>query len=185
MTIKEAWKDCMGKDADLYTLTDIPAPRSNAKSATECRKICKQNICRCYGVTWGCPPGVGSVSQCAAAVSTFPKCVVISRRYSVSIRDRDSINAAAGEVQNTLRTFNLYLREHGYRTLALADEGCNYCEKCSYPEPCTHPGMRVDSMGGYGIMVVDYLENNGIEVPYEEDAVTIRYLMLFDDTHTH
>ena len=185
MSIKDAWNDFMGADSSKFTLTDIPVPRHTPATISECRRICRQNVCHCYGVTWGCPPGIEDAPTCSAAVSTFDKCVMLSRRVPISIRDKAAVDANASAVQNVLRSFNEFLREHGYRTLALADNGCNYCPKCTYPEPCAYPDKRIPSMGGYGIMIVDHLENNGIEVPFEEDAVTIRYVILYDDSKVH
>ena len=185
MSIKDAWNEFMGPESGGYTLTDIPVPRHTPTSISDCRRICRQNVCHCYGVTWGCPPGVGDVPTCSAAVSTFRRCVMISRRFEIPIRDKTAVDSRSSEMQNTLRAFNAFLRSHGYRTLALADNGCNYCEKCSYPEPCTHPDELIPSMGGYGVMIVDHLENNGIQVPFEEDAFTVRCIVLYDDTEVH
>ena len=184
MSLKDAWNDFMGSDASKYTITDVPVPRSTPASVTECRRICRQNVCHCYGVTWGCPPGAGDNSACSAAVNTFHKCAMLSRRESMSIRDKASVDCLSSETQNTLREFNKFLRSHGYRTLALSDNGCNFCEKCSYPEPCAHPDDLIPSMGGYGILIVDFLENNGIQVPFEEDTVTSRCLILYDDSRS-
>ena len=181
MTLMSAWTDHMGAEAAKYDVGDIPAPHYEPAIVTDRRRMCKENVCHCYGTTWGCPPGLGTPAECAATLKLFPKCAVISRRYKISIKDRSSIDKMASDMQNTLRSFSTYLRTLGYRTLPLADGGCNYCVECSYPEPCCEPDMIVRSMGGYGIMIGEFLESNGYDVPFEEDAVTIRYLMLYDD----
>ena len=185
MSLKGVWNEYIGAESGKYSVAEVQPPRPNSTEIMGCRRTCRQNACHCYGVTWGCPPGVGSNADCLSALNTFPKCIVISKRVKVSIKDRCAVMKLAGEMQNTLRKFNLFAREHGYRTLALADGGCNNCEKCSYPEPCRNPDMMIPSFGGYGVMIVDYLESNSIDVPFEEDAVTFRCLVLYDDKHAH
>jgi len=183
MSLTTAWIAHMGEEASKYDVSDIPVPQYGPTAVADTRKICKENLCHCLGTTWGCPPGVGTPAECAGSLKVFPKCALISRRYKISIKERGAIDRMASEMQNTLRSFSNYLRKLGYRTMPLADGGCNYCIECSYPNPCIAPDMIVRSMGGYGIMIAEFLENNGIAVPFEEDAVTIRYLMLYDDSN--
>jgi len=183
MTLMTAWNDHMGNEAPKYDVFDIPVPHPEPVAVADKRWICRENVCHCYGTTWGCPPGAGTPAECSSVLKLYPKCAVISRRYKISIKERTAIDKMASDMQNTLRSFGLYLRKLGYKVLPLADGGCNYCVECSYPEPCSEPDMIVRSMGAYGVMIGEYLENCGIPVPFEEDAVTIRYLVLYDDSN--
>lgn len=183
MSLTTAWNDHMGKEASKYDVSEIPVPHFEPVAVADKRWICKENVCHCYGATWGCPPGVGTPAECSSTLKLYPKCALISRRYAISIKERSAIDKMASDMQNILRSFGHYLRGLGYKVLPLADGGCNYCVECSYPEPCKEPDDIVRSMGSYGIMIGEYLENCGMSVPFEEDAVTIRYLMLYDDSN--
>ena len=37
----------------------------------EVRQLCAQNVCRSYGATWACPPGVGEVAACREKCLSF------------------------------------------------------------------------------------------------------------------
>jgi len=181
MTISELWDQYIGDDKSLYTFKEIAPPKPTASQGDECRALCQQNVCKSLGTNWGCPPGTGTIGECLGALKMFRKTAVIYRRFNVNHKDRDCLAVISREHQTMLRGFSDLLRKGGYKTLPLSDGGCSYCERCPYPLPCTHPDERVPSVSAYGILMMPYMEDNGIPFKFEDNAVTLYALLLYND----
>jgi len=184
MTVKELWADKMSRiaAAEGYEYRDIRPPRPTVADVERCRKLCEENLCGCYDSNWGCPPGSGSMGECRRALSIFGKAAVIYRRYDVRHDDKPTLKHISNDHQNLLREFNNLLRKEGYLSMVLADGGCNYCLKCTYPnQKCPFPDQKVCSVSGYGIMLMEYLEQFDIPFRFEDGAVTLHGLILYNE----
>jgi Predicted metal-binding protein (DUF2284). len=115
-----------------------------------------------------------------AQVRSYGNAAVVYRRCEVDHKDQDGLKSLSGVMQNLMRDFKETLTANGYRTLCLADGGCNYCGACSYPKECMYPDKRIPSISAYGIMLMEYLEDNGIHFCFEEGYATFYGLVFYD-----
>lgn len=182
MSVEELWEQTV-KDAGEagFTYKELGLPRVTVRDAERCRHMCEQNVCKCYGTNWGCPPGAGSIATCNAKIKKFRNAAVVYRRCEVDIKDADALKSLSGKLQNLLRSTQDALRARGYECMCLSDGGCNYCGKCNYPDECRHPDKRVDSVSAYGILLMEYLEDNGLQFKFEEDHVTFYGLIFYNE----
>lgn len=181
--IDDVWKKMsaypMAKD---YSFKEIGPPTPNAASMSKCRELCAQNLCGAYGVTWGCPPGVGPEEECLRTARSFSKAAILMKRfYDVDLKDWALMERLGAEFQDVCRRFGCMLREEGYRAMPLSDGGCKYCGECSYPEePCRFPLQQVPSISSYGIMMDEYMKAHNIDFEFSEDSMTLYGLILYD-----
>ena len=49
----------------------------------EFRELCAVNTCHCYGSTWACPPGVGTLEECIARIRSYDKMLLFSKVYQL------------------------------------------------------------------------------------------------------
>ena len=156
-------------------------PVSDVETDESFRRLCEQNVCKCYGTNWGCPPGAGDIATCLGRIRKFDRAAVVYHRYKVDIKDADALKSYSGKLQNLLRAMQNFLRARNYGCMCLSDGGCNYCGKCNYPGECRHPDQRIDSVSAYGILLMEYLEDNGLEFKFEEDHVTFYGLIFYSE----
>jgi predicted metal-binding protein len=182
--ITDVWKKIGdGSDAAGYALKEIGIPNPDEGTMSECRRLCEQNLCKEYGTTWGCPPGMGTGAECLSIISRYKNAaVLIVRRENIDVKDIDAMIELGREHQHICRLFGNALRKAGYDALPMADGGCSYCAVCTYPnDPCRFPSQRITSIGGYGIMMDKYMEANGIDFKFEKDAATLYGLILYNE----
>lgn len=180
-TSKDIWERLVETDSlweFVYTDAKVPQPCQDDLEAN--RKSCEQNVCGCHGTTWGCPPGVGTIDECRDEMKSYKNAVVIHRRYKVDKDNARALKRISDDLQRVVRRFAGKLRENGFDVLPLADGGCTYCATCSYPDsPCRVPEKLVPSIGGYGINMVDYLADNGLDLSIEDDYANVFGIVLF------
>ncbi|MDR0362197.1 MAG: DUF2284 domain-containing protein [Planctomycetota bacterium] len=148
----------------------------------EVRKMCEANTCRKYGVTWACPPAVGTVDECKSRCFRLKNMLVFSGKYDLE----DSYDfEAMMEGLASFKAMALRLEEalspHIGAHFLLANEGCTNCEQCTYPDnPCRFPDKSPGSLEGYGIFVNELAASAGMN--YINGANTVTYFggLLFD-----
>lgn len=179
---KDIWERLVESDGLWdFKRKDATLPRPRQSDIETCRKLCEQNVCKCYGTTWGCPPGVGSIGKCQMELKSYGNAVILYRRYEADLKDQKALAKISADLQRTVRLYKGALVEAGFSVLALADGGCDYCPSCTYPDaPCRHPDERIPSISGYGVIMVDYLADNGLDMPMEDDHVTVFGLVLYN-----
>ena len=149
--------------------------------AVECepwlREYCNPASCPNHGQNWVCPPGCGSLAECAEKAARFDQGLLLQ---SVS----DTGDAFDG-YKELNREHNLRLREFietyvegGGDILALTSGGCVFCEACVYPEPCVKPDIRMNSLSAYGVDVGKLCEKAGLEFSFRPDKVYFTALVL-------
>lgn len=181
MPIDGLWNQVVrARNVSDYTFREIAVPEITLADARKCRKLCEQNVCKCYGTNWGCPPGTGNLGDCIAQVRSYGRAAVVFRRAAVDMKDQDGLRKMSGELQNLLRDFRELLKESGYSAMCLADGGCNYCGVCTYPKECRFPEKRICSVSAYGIMLMEYLENNDIDFRFEDGFATFYGLVFYN-----
>ncbi|MDR0309211.1 MAG: DUF2284 domain-containing protein [Candidatus Methanoplasma sp.] len=165
-----------------YIFRKIDPPSPDACSMKKCRDLCAQNLCGAFDITWGCPPGVGAEDECLDLVSGFPKAAVLMKRFeNINFDDIGHVEKLGAKHQDVCRMFGCALREEGYRALPLSDGGCRYCEECSYPdEPCVFPDQKVASISAFGILMDEYMGSQNIDFAFEDGAMTLYGLILYD-----
>ncbi|MDR3074486.1 MAG: DUF2284 domain-containing protein [Candidatus Methanoplasma sp.] len=182
--IEDLWKK-MKPDpvAEGYSFIKVGLPEPNTETMSRCRELCAQNLCGAYGLTWGCPPGVGTAEECLAVIAGFSKAALIAKKYDeIDINDRDLLERLGIEHREVCRKFGNALRREGFRVLPMADGGCKYCVKCTYPDsPCRFPDQRVPSISCFGILMDGYLKSQNIEFGFSKDSMTLYGLILYDE----
>jgi len=180
--IKDVWEKLSAdRITDGYSFKEIGLPHPDAASMSKCRELCARNLCGAYGMTWGCPPGIGTEKECLRAIGNFSGAAVLIKKFdNVDLKDKKLIEKLGAAHQDVCRKFVNKLREERHNAMALADGGCRYCKKCSCPdEPCGFPDQMVPSISAYGIMMDEYMRSNNIDFEFEKDAMTLYGLILF------
>ncbi len=136
------------------------------------RKMCEANRCGRYGTTWACPPGLGTLEECAERCRRFENCAVFSRFYELE-DSFDFEGMMDGHKDFSAASEKLRSMIEG-EFLMLSVEGCLKCGKCTYPDaPCRFPERLSGSLEGYGIFVNKLAETAGM--PYNSGPNTVTY----------
>jgi len=181
--IEDVWKNMSADPAAKgYSFRKIGLPSADAGSMSKCRELCAQNLCGAYGVTWGCPPGVGSEAECLKEMRSFSNAAILIKEYGgIDLKNKDLLERLGAEHQELCRRFCNALRKDGYRASAFSDGGCRYCGECSYPDdPCRFPDQRISSISSYGILMDEYMGSQGIDFSFKDNGMTLYGLVLYD-----
>jgi len=140
------------------------------------RAYCTPEDCPRHGNNWVCPPGCGSLEDCALKVSKFDKGILLQ---SVSKIDPNTVDYAVLNREHNLR-LQRFLEVHcdDLDSLPLTSGGCVFCDSCAYPDPCIKPALRMNSLSAYGIDVTKLCETAGLEYSFRPDRVYYIALVL-------
>lgn len=146
---------------------------STIELKAEVRDMCAANSCGMYGKRWSCPPGCGSLEECADRLKGYTQGILV--QTVGDIEDGFDFEAMmeieAEHKQNFLEMYES-LREAGKKVLAIGSGCCTVCGKCSYPdEPCRFPDKMVSSMEAYGMLVLQICKDNGLTYYYGADKM--------------
>ena len=146
---------------------------STIELKTEVRAMCAANSCGMYGKRWSCPPGCGSLEECADRLKGYTQGILV--QTVGDIEDGFDFEAMmeieAEHKQNFLEMYES-LREAGKKVLAIGSGCCTVCGKCTYPdEPCRFPDKMVSSMEAYGMLVLQICKDNGLTYYYGADKM--------------
>ncbi len=147
----------------------------------EVRKICEENTCRNYGVSWACPPAIGTIEQCRERIEKYKKMILFSKKYT--LEDSFDLEGMLDGMQDFKRRADM-LRQKLPASfgdyLLLSNEGCGRCSKCTYPnEPCRFPDLLTHSLEGYGFMVQELAQEAGIHYNGGKNTVTYFGAIIF------
>ena len=148
----------------------------NIECEARLREYCNPKGCPRHGNNWVCPPGSGSLEECAEKVSRFDKGLLLQ---SVSEIDTTAVDYAVLNREHNLR-LRCFLEEYcdGMDVLPLTSGGCIFCDVCAYPAPCNRPDLRMNSLSAYGIDVGKLCELAGLEYSFSRDRVYYVALIL-------
>lgn len=139
----------------------------------EVRDMCAANSCGMYGKRWSCPPGCGTLEECAARLKRYKSGILV--QTCGEIEDGFDFEAMMEIEQRHKSNFtNMYavLRNRTDRVLAIGAGCCTACASCTYPdEPCRFPEKSVASMEAYGMLVLEVCKANGLQYYYGSDKM--------------
>lgn len=134
----------------------------------EVREMCAANSCGMYGKRWSCPPGCGTLEECAARLKQYRSGILV-QTYG-EIEDGFDFEAMM-EIEETHKSnfASMYaaLRSRTDQVLAIGAGCCTACATCTYPDaPCRFPDKQVSSMEAYGMLVLEVCKANGLQYYY-------------------
>lgn len=156
---------------------------STIELKTEVRDMCAVNSCGQYGKRWSCPPGCGSLEDCAQRLAGYSYGILV--QTCGDIEDGFDFEAMmeieANHKENFSRMYQS-LRETGADVLAIGAGCCTTCPTCTYPdEPCRFPDKMISSMEAYGMVVLEVCKANGLTYYYGADKMAYTSCFLLKD----
>ena len=149
----------------------------------EVRDMCAADKCRGYGRNWSCPPGCGTIPECSARMHSYDWGVIT--QITLDMEDSMDIEAwteAGRRFHEGQAKLNEELHAVYSDVLALGGAGCSICKECTYPDaPCRFPEKRMSGMEGYGLVVSEVCQANGIRYYYGPDTITFSGMFLIRD----
>ena len=139
----------------------------------EVRDMCASNTCGRYGKCWSCPPGCGSLEECAGKLKGMARGILVQTVGDVE-DSFDVEGMAAAEAAHKEHFARMYeaLRASGEEVLALGAGCCTQCRECTYPgAPCRFPERMVSSMEAFGMLVLEVCQANGLPYYYGSDKI--------------
>lgn len=140
----------------------------------EIRRICEGNVCRNYGISWACPPAIGTLEECRRRVEKYSGMLLFSGRFSIDdsfdfqgmrdgmIRFKKMVDQLDRRISEVLDSYQL-----------LSNEGCGRCQSCTWPDaPCRFPDKLYHSIEGYGFQINQLAEQAGIQYNNGKNTVT-------------
>ena len=137
------------------------------------REMCAANVCGQYGRRWSCPPGCGSLEDCAEKLRPFWGGILVQTCGDVE----DSFDFEAMQLLEQVHKTHFSemhraLLARNVKTLALGAGCCTLCPVCTYPDaPCRFPEQAVSSMEAFGMVVPDVCRANGLPYYYGSDKI--------------
>lgn len=148
----------------------------------EVREACRKNTCGRYGTSWSCPPGCGSLDECAARIRKYSKGLIVQTVGKLEDEfDGEGMMAAAERHEQTFRRFAGELRGEYPNMLPMGTESCSTCDQCTYPDsPCVDPLGASSPMEAYGIMVSEVCRVNGMDYYYGKGTIAFTACFLLE-----
>ncbi len=144
----------------------VPLDCSTIELRPEVRAMCETNKCGIYAKNWSCPPGCGTLEECAERVGKYKFGVIVQTVGQLEDEfDAEGIMETSKKHKESFYEFAKLLREKYPKALPLGAGGCTFCKECTYPDrPCRSPENAVSSMESYGMVVSEVCKKNN--VPY-------------------
>ena len=170
---------------DMQFLTDeaISAGMSKAvplncdalKFLPAVRDMCAADRCHSYGKNWACPPGCGSIEECAARAGKYNIGVLVQTVGTLEDEyDFESMHQLAVDHKESFEKYVDVLRTRYPDLLPLGAGTCEICKECTYPDnPCRFPQKQFSSMEANGLLVSDVCIQSGL--PYYYGKGTLAY----------
>lgn len=139
----------------------------------EVRDMCAANSCGQYAKRWSCPPGCGTLEECAEKIRGCTHGILV--QSCGDIEDGFDFEAMMEiEAEHKERFTRMYdsLRQEEADVLAIGAGCCTACAKCTYPDqPCRFPEKMVSSMEAYGMLVLEICKANDLTYYYGPDKM--------------
>lgn len=148
----------------------------------EVREACGKNTCGRYGRSWSCPPGCGSLDECAARIRRYALGLIVQTIGRLEDEfDGEGMVAAADRHAQSFRRLSRELRIDYPGMLPLGTGSCSACDRCSYPDAaCRNPLEASSPMEAFGIMVGDVCRANGMEYYHGKGTLTLTACFLLE-----
>lgn len=150
-----------------------PLDISTIELKPEVRDMCAANACGQYGKRWSCPPGCGTLEECARRLMGYAQGILV--QTCGDIEDGFDFEAMMEiESDHKAHFSEMYeqLRQSSGNVMALGAGCCTACAQCTYPgAPCRFPEKQVSSMEAYGMLVLEVCKRNGLTYYYGSDKI--------------
>ena len=149
----------------------------------EVRQMCQSNSCGMYGKRWSCPPGCGSLEECAQRVSRYSHGILVQTvgELEDELDGEGMIETEHLHKENFLKMHKI-LREKHTDVLALGDGCCTLCKSCTYPDaPCRFPDRQISSMEAYGLVVMEACKANNLSYYYGKCTIAYTSCFLYNE----
>ncbi|MDR3239466.1 MAG: DUF2284 domain-containing protein [Clostridiales bacterium] len=148
------------------------------------RDICAGNTCRQYGMTWACPPAVGTVEECRNRCLQYNTMLVFTGVFRLEdVFDWEGMLRGLKDFKEIARNVDAAVKPYLKNYLVLSNEGCGACESCTYPDaPCRFPEQLHHSIEGYGILVSELAKQTAVKYNNGKNSVTYFGALLFNNT---
>ena len=147
------------------------------------RWICEHE-CPMYGKTWACPPGVGSVEECAKKCLSYSKCLMVGTvTEAEDISNMEETLKTRPEHEALTNDIRQLFREQGIEPYILSTEACTACDRCAIldGQTCRKPDRMHPCLESHGINLIPTLEELGLEFQYGGDVITWYSLLFFNE----
>lgn len=113
------------------------------------RDLCALNYCGRYQKSWTCPPGCGSLDQCAARLREYARAVVVQLIHPLEDSlDVDGMNEGQQAFDRLMRNMQTLMMRECPGALLLGAGSCTLCEACTYPDAPCRASAACHSFGG-------------------------------------
>ena len=166
--------------------TYAPLDAATIELKSEVRDMCGANACGQYGKNWSCPPGCGTLEECARSLEGFTGGILVQTVGDVEdAYDFEAMMEAEQVHKERFRDMYAVLREAGVPVLALGAGCCGRCKVCTYPDqPCRFPEEMTSSMEAYGMLVTQVCKDNGLAYYYGPDKIAYTSCFLLRNSLT-
>ena len=139
--------------------------------------------CQMYGKHWSCPPGCGTLEECAQKLRQYKKGLILQTTGTLEDSfDFDAIAEINSCHQASFDQFAGIAREKYPGCLIMGDVRCKNCTDCTYPdEPCRFPEEMISKMEAFGMIVSEVCAKNNIKYYYGSGTLTFVGCVLVEE----
>jgi len=147
------------------------------------RLACKQNHCGCWGKTWSCPPGCGSLEELKTICLQYEYILIMTKVIDLTDPfDLESMNKGRSDFTKYLHRLNKKYQITAKEMMILGVGSCEYCLQCSYPKAaCRHPQEKMIALEAAGIDVVALAKTANINYYNGKNTVTYFAAILYHE----
>ncbi|MBE5056447.1 DUF2284 domain-containing protein [Pseudoflavonifractor sp. DSM 107456] len=147
----------------------------------EVRDMCAAGRCGAFGTRWTCPPGCGSLEECAARLKEYGEGVLVQSTGMLDDPfDADTMMETERIHKERFAALAEAARAEEADCLPLGAGTCQLCAQCTYPDaPCRFPQRAVISMEAFGLLVSSACERAGVPYYYGPNTITYTSCVLF------
>ena len=170
----------MAKESGFTNTAELDVSTIELKQ--EVRDMCSKNKCGAYGTTWSCPPGCGTLEECAERIHKFKKGILVQTVGQLEDSlDGEGMMRTAHEHAEHVNAMQEKILAKTKNILTLGAGGCKLCSKCTYPDaPCRQPEKMHSSMESYGMVVMEVCKANNLGYYYGSDHIAYTGCFLYE-----
>ena len=160
---------------------------SALRALPEVRAMCECDRCRRFGRSWSCPPGCGTLEECAERMRAYSSGILVQTTTELEDEfDIETMGKAQAKHKNNFLTLARQARLIYPDCLPLTAGSCTICRTCTYPDrPCRFPGRMLSSMEAYGLLVSEVCRSSGLEYYYGPLTLTYSSCILTKEDQKH
>lgn len=140
----------------------------------EVRDACAKNACGRYGKNWSCPPGCGTLEECAARVRAYSEGIIVQTVGTLEDEfDGEGMMEASALQSERFKKLTPGLRKLYPKLLPVGTGSCSLCRECTYPDaPCRDPEGATSPMEALGMLVSEVCAASGVSYYYGKGTIT-------------